>query len=109
MEPPCQQFGRRYVKAEIAQREIGTVTVADVDPVDFKIEWDRPVQSRDRNGKVRSAYRALEGPREPSLPGLRLEQTKRHEDHNNQQTQRGAEPAKYSCRSLHQKACPRLI
>ena len=54
--------------------------VADFDPVNFEVEWDHPMQSRGLNRKVGSAYRAFEGPGEPGLTSLRLEQTKRDED-----------------------------
>jgi hypothetical protein len=49
------------------------------------------------------------GPGEPGLTGLRLQQTKTAKEDNNQQTERDAEPAKYSYCDLHQKAWPRLM
>ena len=58
-------IARAQAHAVKRQGEIDAVTVADFDPVDFEVEWDRPMQSRDRDGKIGGAQRALEGPREP--------------------------------------------
>ena len=58
-----------------------------------------PCRPVDRDGKIRIAYRPLDLPREPGLVRLASEQTEPREEHDDQQTERGAEPAKYSYRS----------
>jgi hypothetical protein len=109
MQLPCQQCRRRDLEAEIVRGEIRAIAVADIDPVNLDIERDGSMQSRDRDGEIRSADRLLNGAREPGFAGLHLQQAKTAEEDDNQQTERDSEPAKDSYDNAHQKACPRLI
>jgi hypothetical protein len=54
--------------------EIRAVAVADIDPVNLDIERDASMQSRDRDDKIRSADRLLNGSCKPGFAGLRLQQ-----------------------------------
>ena len=73
VHPPRQQGGRRGVEAKIMRGKIGAVAVANLDPVRPQLKRHGAAQSPDRYGEIRSAYRPLDGSREPILPSSRLQ------------------------------------
>src|SRR6266481_5568657 len=96
MQPSGQQRGRRDVEPEIADGEIGAVAVGDVDPLDLQTERHEPVEPLHRHSEPRAGHALDDGPLQPRLPRLGLQQAKSREEDHDQHAERDTEPAKQS-------------
>ena len=101
MRAPGQQRRWRKIDADIVQGNICAVAVADLDPFDGHVERHDTAEPLDRHVEIRTAYRLSNGPRQPGLSDMRLQQPESRDEAGDRQTERGAEPKKHSSRAAH--------
>ena len=104
LQPASQQCRCRNIEPEIAQGEVGSVAVGDVDPVDCEVKGHYPMKPFHRDGEIRTAHGLCDGLCQPRLPDPGLQHAKGAKQNRERLTECGAQPAKDPCDRAHQKA-----